>query len=392
MRIHTKLLTVFFVSCLALLLMGLAINNALYANGERRIREQMRDQILMAVDTGEKRLLALDEQATWLSVSSKVNLFSLYDREKNMGDIAQQSQFIHWQLQVLAGSFPAVERIYAMFPGQQRQITNRLRYETLDAQLHASIVNAQEGVFVQDGLIYAVYPLSNARLTQDGSLIAVGQSAARLLEEMAVGLDGQVSIRLRRGDETLARRGGRPEFEVQSNGRDWRPSADGWAISCNLAFTLNGPPLALEAYVPQTALNFARQSYWVWTALLALLALIEAAVFILLMRRMVSRPLNKVIDAFDSLAQGDMAVRIHHTSRDEFAALYKRFNEMVLRREESVSRQHRAEMGAQRAELKQLQTQIQPHFLYNSFYQIYRICRMGDSAKAAEFALLLSGY
>ena len=173
MRIHTSCLRI-FASCLALLLMGLAINNALDANASGGSGSRCATRFSWP-GYGEKRLLALDEQATWLSVSSKVNLFSLYDREKNMATSPSRANSSTGNCRCWR-ELPAVERIYAMFPGQQRQITNRLRYETLDAQLHASIVNAAGGVLVQDADLCRLSPVQRAP-DQDGSLIAVGQSA-----------------------------------------------------------------------------------------------------------------------------------------------------------------------------------------------------------------------
>ena len=44
---------------------------------------------------------------------------------------------------------------------------------------------------------------------------------------------------------------------------------------------------------------------------------------------------------------------------------------------------------AQRAELKQLQSQINPHFLYNSFFIINTMAKTGDTARVEMFATLL---
>jgi two-component system sensor histidine kinase YesM len=49
-------------------------------------------------------------------------------------------------------------------------------------------------------------------------------------------------------------------------------------------------------------------------------------------------------------------------------------------------------LAVERARFKQLQSQITPHFLYNSFYQLYRISQMGDMELSAELALQLSRY
>ncbi|MCM3342154.1 histidine kinase [Paenibacillus sp. MER TA 81-3] len=49
-------------------------------------------------------------------------------------------------------------------------------------------------------------------------------------------------------------------------------------------------------------------------------------------------------------------------------------------------------MSLQLSELKQLQSQINPHFLYNSFYNLYRMSKAGDSNTVAVLAQKLGSY
>ncbi|MCL2572383.1 MAG: histidine kinase [Defluviitaleaceae bacterium] len=48
--------------------------------------------------------------------------------------------------------------------------------------------------------------------------------------------------------------------------------------------------------------------------------------------------------------------------------------------------------ASEKAQLSQLHLQITPHFLYNSFYQIYRIAKLGDLDTVTEISLKLSQY
>jgi anti-sigma regulatory factor (Ser/Thr protein kinase) len=50
------------------------------------------------------------------------------------------------------------------------------------------------------------------------------------------------------------------------------------------------------------------------------------------------------------------------------------------------------QLAVEKARFKQLQSQITPHFLYNSFYQIYRLGKMGDTDLTSELSLQLSRY
>lgn len=52
---------------------------------------------------------------------------------------------------------------------------------------------------------------------------------------------------------------------------------------------------------------------------------------------------------------------------------------------------HNKELAYQ-SEIKYLQAQINPHFLYNSFYHLYRMAKMEDTDGIAEMSLKLSSY
>jgi len=57
-----------------------------------------------------------------------------------------------------------------------------------------------------------------------------------------------------------------------------------------------------------------------------------------------------------------------------------------------VKQIHAEKQGAEQAKMGQLSLQITPHFLYNSFYQIYRLGKLGDVETISELSLKLSQY
>lgn len=60
--------------------------------------------------------------------------------------------------------------------------------------------------------------------------------------------------------------------------------------------------------------------------------------------------------------------------------------------QELIEKVYDQKLLAHRAELKQLQSQINPHFLYNSFYNIYRMAKTEGNENTAKFSNLLSEY
>jgi two-component system sensor histidine kinase YesM len=96
------------------------------------------------------------------------------------------------------------------------------------------------------------------------------------------------------------------------------------------------------------------------------------------MYNLISIPLGNIIYAFTRVENGDLASYIKHNRKDEFGHLYDRFNNMVNKLGNLIDQVYIEKIRVQEAELKQLQYQINPHFLYNSLYLIYRMAKIGD--------------
>ncbi len=106
---------------------------------------------------------------------------------------------------------------------------------------------------------------------------------------------------------------------------------------------------------------------------IALVVLVMGALFgmmILWANRSVNKPLRKIMAAFEQLRSGDLTVRIFHSKGDEFDYIYDSFNAAAGRLEQQVHSLKEQQNLLERAEVIQLQSQINPHFLYNSFYNI----------------------
>jgi len=108
--------------------------------------------------------------------------------------------------------------------------------------------------------------------------------------------------------------------------------------------------------------------------------------------RWIHKPLVTVIRAFGKLQQGDLKVRIHRRKKDDFNDLYAYFNTTVEHLNSLIDQVYRQQILAQRAELKQLQAQINPHFLYNSFFMLHRMVKAEDKQQAVLFSKRLGEF
>lgn len=107
--------------------------------------------------------------------------------------------------------------------------------------------------------------------------------------------------------------------------------------------------------------------------------------------RLIRRPLIKLIDAFKNAKNGDMRV-IEETDYEDFGYLYKSYNEMATHLNSLIKEVYQQKLLIQKAEFKQLQAQINPHFLYNSFFMMHRMIIQGLQEEAAQVSAELGRY
>lgn len=106
----------------------------------------------------------------------------------------------------------------------------------------------------------------------------------------------------------------------------------------------------------------------------------------------IHKPLNKLGEAFEQVEKGDFSLRIHHTREDDFSDMYQRFNMMNRRLGELIEQVYMQTIRTQRAELKQLQSQINPHFLYNNLFMMRSLAQLGDTATIELLSTELGEY
>ncbi|MEI8093726.1 MAG: histidine kinase [Spirochaetales bacterium] len=129
-----------------------------------------------------------------------------------------------------------------------------------------------------------------------------------------------------------------------------------------------------------------------WFLFLTVLTLALVTVFAFWLTSSIERPLKALIEGLTKVELGDLKVNLFTTRRDEFGFLYRHFDQMVASLDTTMTRLVEQEILVQQAELKQLQYQINPHFLYNSIYHMYRMARADDFECIADYALHLGSY
>ncbi|MFK0524365.1 sensor histidine kinase [Paenibacillus illinoisensis] len=145
-------------------------------------------------------------------------------------------------------------------------------------------------------------------------------------------------------------------------------------------------------YVPmQQILGPITNSRNLFYASIAVLIAMSVVVLYVLYRS-VQLPLLQLVKGTNRLSTGDFSVRLHHSSRTEFSLLFARFNIMAQRIQELIENVYEEQLRRREATLKQLQSQINPHFLYNCLFYIKNMARMKNEKAVVAMALNLGEY
>ena len=104
---------------------------------------------------------------------------------------------------------------------------------------------------------------------------------------------------------------------------------------------------------------------WVTVAAL-LLSLLLGSQFSMAFSREIFEPIRELNTAMARIEEGDLAVRLEVRGTDEISQLLERFNLMAGRLKENLDNSIRQQQELGDAQIRMMQAQLNPHFLYNT--------------------------
>ncbi|QHT63779.1 sensor histidine kinase [Paenibacillus lycopersici] len=128
-----------------------------------------------------------------------------------------------------------------------------------------------------------------------------------------------------------------------------------------------------------------RNVTWILTFLTIGIALLISIFFSFAL----TKPLRSMMRLMRRVQDGDFSVKFQVKRRDEIGQLGNQFNRMIVRIDDLIQDIYGMETKKKEAELHALQSQINPHFMYNTLESIRMAAELNDDTDAADMLAIL---
>jgi two-component system sensor histidine kinase YesM len=140
--------------------------------------------------------------------------------------------------------------------------------------------------------------------------------------------------------------------------------------------------------------NSAIQAQFKWVYLIGIVfglgGLILTVVVFFSLSRWIIKPFKLMISLMKSVQRGKFNAQMEVRGKDEIAQLGTALNSMISHLNEMIDSEYRAQLNLRNAELKSLQAQLQPHFLYNVLNGFIGLNRLGQKETLEHAIISLS--
>ena len=140
------------------------------------------------------------------------------------------------------------------------------------------------------------------------------------------------------------------------------------------------------------ALNRNIQRFVIVCTALVVLLVVLTIVLTYLISADILRPVRVLYDAMQKVSEGDLDVRADIHSNDEIEVLANGFNSMTENMQRMIIRMKEDEQKLRRMDLRLLQEQINPHFLYNTLDTIVWLIEGEQEEEAVNMVVTLSNF
>lgn len=157
----------------------------------------------------------------------------------------------------------------------------------------------------------------------------------------------------------------------------WESKASGWKI---------------WIYKPDRLIISSVQPILIIAAAAILVSLMAAIACICIISEFITKRISKLQKKMRNLETGNLGMEIENDSTDEIGDLINGYNSMTKRLDATINEVYRSKIKEKEYEMRALQAQINPHFLYNSLSIINWKALEADQEDISRITLSLSTF
>jgi len=409
--IFMKIVLTFLVLLIPLYTLNLYMNEAGQVKVRREIVGSMNAKVELYVnliETDIQRVVKLTE-----AYVNDLDLMKLSTTVEVMSDIERTAAILSLKskLNLVKSSNSFVHNVTAYIPGLNRSVTSNddaiVDFDEESFRALAVVTNRYESPCLvwKDRLFISVpYPDPPASGNKDPVFLITVEISKPALRDMLEQFTNNGELAVLSGnrlDWSVETDAGSPEIDAALASKKSKALSGGEsdnrlsALGVDyLLIEKSSPKLdtTLSIVLPEEAVFGPLESYRRWMLLLTGASVVIIVFFALSIYRIIQRPMRTLLRSFNKVEQGNLNLVVHYPLKDEFGHLFERFNTMVKRLNVLVHEVYENRYRVRLAELRHLQSQINPHFLYNSFFILHRMANLRDHDNIVRFTKYLGDY
>lgn len=148
----------------------------------------------------------------------------------------------------------------------------------------------------------------------------------------------------------------------------------------------------LIALVPIAILEKDAMKVRLFIILMCLICCVVFSFVGIFISRYFSIRINKFVYVLNAYREGDLHKRIKYRGKDEFSQIATALNDMGENIDMLIKEVYLTQLQKKEAELEILQSQINPHFLYNTLSSIIQLAKFGQNEKLQKMVLELAKF
>ena len=150
------------------------------------------------------------------------------------------------------------------------------------------------------------------------------------------------------------------------------------------------PDWTVITYTPLSVLTRESNLIRNWMIFLSLFSILLLSVISLLISYDFLRPIEKLVGAMENVDEKGKIPKIKEKRKDEFGVLIERFNRMSDRIQKLIRWGYQEKIIRKEAQIKALQAQINPHFLFNTLDSINWMAQMNGVKEISQMVTSLA--